>query len=137
MSGSIPLKNHWSGRYVGLPFGEDQGQVTCWSLIRLVYSDLLSVDLPEYGEISARDLVRVARAMKRGADDGWDVVRDPKEFDVVLMRSGSGGVSVVHVGVMVSESRMLHVEQATSSVIVPLRHISVVGRIVGYRRMSR
>jgi hypothetical protein len=102
-----------------------------------VYSDLLSVDLPEYGEISARDLVRVARAMKRGADDGWDVVRDPKEFDVVLMRSGSGGVSVVHVGVMVSESRMLHVEQATSSVIVPLRHISVVGRIVGYRRMSR
>lgn len=125
---------HWSAGYVGLPFGEGPGQVTCWSLVRRVYADQLSIELPEYGEISARDLARIARAMAAGKDDGWRVVGQPRALDVVLMRAGRGGAAVVHVGVMADDRRLLHVEAATAAVVVPVTHISVAGRIVGYRR---
>ena len=127
---------HWSAVYIGLPFGEGQGQVTCWSLVRRVYLDRLGVDLPAYGEISARDLGQIARTMAVQKDDGWRMVGRPRALDVVLMRSGRGGVAVVHVGVMVDESRLMHVEAATAAVVVPVTHISVAGRIVGYRRYA-
>lgn len=124
----------WAAQYVGLPFGDGAGEVTCWGLVRRVYADHLSVDLPAYGEISARDLLRVARAMNAGKDDGWRSVAPPQAFDVCLMRSPQGGASVVHVGVMVDANRVLHVEAATAAVIVPVSHFSVAGRILGFRR---
>lgn len=127
---------HWSSGYVGMPFGEGAGEVTCWSLVRRVYADQRGIDLPAYGEISARDLVRIARAMEAGKDDGWRMVGVPRELDVVLMRSGRGGSVVVHVGVMVDGQRLLHVEAATAAVIVPVQHMSVAGRILGYRRRA-
>ena len=125
---------HWSSSYVGTPFGESSGEVTCWSLVCSVYRSMLGIDLPEYGEISARDLVRVARRMEEGKNDGWLEVHEPEEFDVVMMRSGRGGATVVHVGVMVSRTHMMHVELATATVVVPITHFSVSGRILGFRR---
>jgi cell wall-associated NlpC family hydrolase len=125
----------WAG-YVGLPFGEGQGEVTCWSLVARVYRDHLAIDLPAYGEISARDLVRVARTMEARKDDGWQVVTDPQAFDVCLMRAPRGGSVVAHVGVMVDAQRVLHVEQASAAVVVPVKHFTVAGRILGYRRRA-
>lgn len=125
---------NWAARYVGLPFGEAQGEVTCWGLVRRVYYDRLGLDLPEYGEISARDLLRIARAMGAAKDDGWRAVSPPAPLDVCLMRGPQGGAAVVHVGVMVDAQHLLHVEAATAAVIVPVAHYSVAGRIVGYRR---
>lgn len=126
----------WWSRYVGLPFGEGRGQVTCWALVRRVYADRLGVDLPEYGEISAHDLVRVARAMRAGQNEGWRAVDRPQALDVVLMRSGRGGRAVVHVGVMVDGARVLHVEEQTAAAVVPLRHPTIAGRIAGFRRLA-
>lgn len=118
----------WWGAYIGLPFEA----ANCWALVRRVYHDRLGIDLPEYGEISARDLVRVARAMDAGAaQECWRSVRVPREFDVVLMRRGR---AVVHVGVMTGPRYLLHTELATDAVHVPLSHPSVAGRVVGYRR---
>jgi len=128
----------WWGRYVGLPFldgGRDLSGLDCWGLVRMVYAERLGVALPEYGEISAKDLVRVARAMEVGKNDGWQTVSVPQALDVALMRSGQGGRLVVHVGVMVDNRRVLHVEQATAAVVVPVSHFSVAGRIMGYRRL--
>jgi cell wall-associated NlpC family hydrolase len=127
---------NWFDSYVGLPFGEDAGSVTCWGLVRRIYADQLGIDLPAYGEISAADLMRIARAMKAGADDGWIAVSDPRCFDVALMRGPSGGASVVHVGVMIDALRMIHVEAATAAVIVPVRHWTIANRIIGYRRRA-
>lgn len=124
----------WAAAYVGLPFGMAAGELTCWGLVRQVYADHLGVDLPEYGEISVHDLLRIARAMTRGKDDGWRAVNPPQEFDVCIMRSPQGGASVVHVGVMTGPRHVLHVEAATAAVIVPIAHFSVAGRILGYRR---
>lgn len=126
----------WWGRYIGLPFGEGPGEVTCWGLVRRVYANHLGVDLPEYGEISARDLVRIARAMGRGKDDGWRAVEQPQPFDVCLMRGSSGAAVVVHVGVVTLPGFILHVEAASAAVVVPVGGFSVAGRIMGYRRLA-
>lgn len=124
----------WHGKYIGLPFGEGAGQLTCWGLVRRVYADQLGIELPTYGEISAHDLARIARAMEAVKDDGWEAC-DPEEYAVCLMRSGRGGPRVVHVGVMVDQSRVLHIERATSACVIPLSHFSVAGRIIGFRRL--
>lgn len=129
----------WWERYIGAPFldgGRGPDSYDCWGLVREVYARMLGVDLPSYGEISARDLVRVARAMDAGKGDGWRAVGVPQALDVCLMRSGRGGIAVVHVGVMVDARRVMHVEAATAAVVVPVTHSSVAGRIVGYRRLA-
>lgn len=130
----------WWADYIGLPFQDGgRGPVSydCWGLLRRVYADRLGVDLPSYGEISARDLMRVARAMDAGRGDGWHAVPVPAPLDVVGMRSGSGGHRLVHVGVMVDVQRLLHVEAASAAVVVPITHFSVAGRIVGYWRRAK
>lgn len=124
----------WFAPYVGLPFGDQAPAVTCWGLVCRIYAEQLGIELPAYGEIPACDLLRVARAMRAGSDDGWMPIDRPRPFDVVLMRAPQGGASVVHVGVMIDALRMIHVEAATAAVIVPVRHWSVTGRILGYRR---
>lgn len=126
----------WYAKYIGLPFGEAAGQVTCWSLVKQVYADHMALDLPAYGEISARDLVRVARTMEARKDDGWQAVTDPQAFDVCLMRAPRGGSVVAHVGVMIDALRVLHVEAASAAVVVPVKHFTVAGRVLGYRRRA-
>lgn len=127
---------NWAASYVGIPFGMGPGELTCWGLVRRIYGDLLGIDLPSYGEISAHDLLRVARAMARGKDDGWRTVAPPQDLDVCLMRGPQGGASVLHVGVMAGPRHVLHVEAATAAVLVPITHFSVAGRILGYRRRT-
>ena len=122
-------------RYIGLPFGEGPGQVHCWSLVRLFYDEQFGIDLPEFGDIGPRDLARVAREMRDGADATcWREPASPVTGDVVLMRSARGGRAICHVGILADCRRVLHAEEATGSVLVPIDHFSVRGRIAGYRR---
>jgi cell wall-associated NlpC family hydrolase len=126
LSGAVRVT--WWGAYVGLPYAEAH----CWELIRRIYADRLSVDLPSYGEIDARDLVKVARAMQTGAaGDRWRAVETPAEFDVVLMRGRS---QVWHVGITTDAAHVLHTEIATGAVRLRLDHPLIRGRVTGYRR---
>lgn len=125
----------WFSRYVGRPFGRGPGEVTCWSLVREVYARELQIDLPEFGDIDPCDLIRVAREMRAGKDAGpWCEPRRPGVFDVVLMRSARGGRAVCHVGLIADVAVVLHAEEATGSVLVPIDHFTIRGRIVGFRR---
>lgn len=127
----------WWSRYIGLPFGTGPGEVTCWSLVRQVYRRELQVELPEFGDIDPRDLVRVAREMRDGKDAGpWIEPPRPGVFDVVLMRSARGGRAVCHVGLIADVARVLHAEEATGAVLVPINHITIRGRIAGFRRYT-
>lgn len=121
----------WWADYIGIPYGTGPGEATCWSLVCRIYSDQLGVDLPRYGEISAKDLIAVARAM-RAPQERWRPVEAPAAYDVVLMTHRAGGAG--HVGVMVDAKRLIHVQRATASVVVPVGHLSVSGKILGYRR---
>lgn len=121
--------------YIGLPFGMGAGAVTCWSLVRRVYAEQFSIDLPEFGDISPRDLMRVAREMALGsARECWAEPALPDAGDVVLMRSARGGRAICHVGVLVDAATVLHAEEATGSVVVPVTHYTIRGRIAGFRR---
>lgn len=125
----------WWSRYIGLPFGTGEGEVTCWSLVRDIYARELKVDLPEFGDIDPRDLVRVAREMRDDRNTGlWQEPDRPGVFDVVLMRSARGGRAVCHVGVIADVARVLHAEEASGTVLVPVDHITIRGRIAGFRR---
>lgn len=124
--------------YIGKPFEENARgphAFDCWGLARAIYKDLHGIDLPSYGEIDAADLLAVARTMA-GAEvaDPWHLVASPAECDIALMRSPRGGRAIIHVGVMVDAGNVLHTQRASHSVIVPIDHYSVSGRIAGFRR---
>ncbi len=127
---------HWSNKYVGIPFGEGPGERNCWGLVRLVYREQLGKELPSYGEISAKDLVLAARTMDAVKDDGWRTV-EPDEFAVCIMYGPTHRNRICHVGVMVSPTHLLHTEDRTASVLIPIKHPSVCHRIAGFRRYER
>jgi cell wall-associated NlpC family hydrolase len=127
----------WWAPYVGLSFGMGPQDVTCWSLVRRVYAEQLQIDLPEFGDIDPRDLVRVAHEMRRGRDSCiWHEPDRPGVFDVVLMRSARGGRAICHVGVIADVRRVLHAEEASGAVVVPIDHFTIRGRIAGFRRYA-
>lgn len=130
---------HWSAAYVGLPWldgGRSADGADCWGLVRLVYERELGIALPTYGEISARELIAVARAVSAGKDgEDWQAVSTGAQtaFDVCVMRL-SGGSRTGHVGVLVDPGHVLHVEAACDAIIVPLTHFTVRERIACFRR---
>ena len=118
----------WWARYIGLPYD----QAHCWELVRRVYADRAGIDLPTYGEIDARDLARVSRAIDAASDvEPWRVVDTPQALDVVRL---SGRTRVAHVGVMVDDKRLMHTEHATGCVLLTVTNPAIAGRIMGYRR---
>lgn len=124
----------WVGAYIGIPFadgGRGRSACDCWGLVRLVYGDLLGIDLPGYGEISAHDLARVSHRIRTdSAARPWlPVESEARPFDVLVMRGRP-----LHVGVMVDAGHVLHVEAATSSVVVPLDHPQVRWRRLALHR---
>jgi len=142
---SLPL--NWWAPYIGAPFGVLPGQLTCWGLVRAVYRDVRGIELPSYGELAAdyvrrsgaecamRTRAKIARTMTdQAASDVWGEPRAPQETDVVLMTNPRAGSRVVgHVGVLVGADRVLHTENASGAVVVPLAHYSVASRLRGFR----
>lgn len=130
----------WIKKYIGIPFvdkGRDIRGCDCWGLVRLVYKNELGIELPTYGEISANDLAAVAKEV--GSNyilDPWQEIAaiDVRPFDVAVLRF-YGSRQIGHVGVVASEAmRLLHTERTVDSVVVPLTHMTVRPRIVGFRR---
>jgi cell wall-associated NlpC family hydrolase len=131
----------WASDYVGLRFldgGRDRAGVDCWGLVRLVYAERLELQLPDFADIKATDLRRVARAIIGGMDsNGWlPVIRGTEqEFDVVVMRGHAGGVGIpAHVGVVAPYDAVLHVEKGIDAVAPRLTSHTVKDRIVGVYR---
>jgi cell wall-associated NlpC family hydrolase len=142
----------WWGAYIGRSFGDRN---ECWSLVREVYRDRLGIDLPEHGEVSAAyvaavetirqgDTARLAEARRQvveafeagqAAECWMHNVTEPRIYDVVRMGGKHGNRRrVLHVGIVVDRHRMLHIEKATGSVVVPLNHVSVTSRLLGFSR---
>lgn len=128
----FPAPAGWAIPYVGIPFidgGRGLVGCDCWGLVRLVYSAVLGIDLPTYGEISAAEVARVTERIRAdSAAAPWlPVMGEARPFDVLVMRGRP-----LHVGVMVDARHVLHVEAATASVIVPVAGCAQVR----HRRLS-
>lgn len=132
---SVPL---WATDFIGLPFAYNGRNpvegLDCWGLVRWVYDKRLDIELPSYGDVEASALRKVARQMLHSRDIGpWSMVIDPKPYDVVLMRVFNGNIPA-HVGVMVSDTHFLHMEDGSNSHAVDFKHVTVRERIIGFRR---
>lgn len=129
----------WHGRYVGLPFvdgGRDASGLDCWGLVRLVYRAELGIDLDAHTDVSAHDLARVARSITKGMDgEIWRPVTpcDRLPYDVVVMRYAMSR-HIGHVGIITPDGTVLHIEQTTGAVAVPLTHFTIRERIKCIRR---
>lgn len=133
------MTREWADRYVGIPFvseGRDRTGLDCWGLVALVYRNELGIVLPAYGEISAFDLVRIAREVSSACDGAGPWRRcEPKPMAVAVMTATFTGERLrrapVHVGVFLDSSRILHAEANTDSCIVRASDRLVAPRMLG------
>lgn len=127
--------------YVGIPFkdvGYDEKGCHCWGLVRLVLKREWNIDVPEYGEIGAKDLLKIVREMRRQREtEVWrNVTAEPRRAgDCILMRRHEDvDDSPFHIGIMLDERRLLHVERKANSHTALLSDPMVAGRILGAYR---
>lgn len=136
------MPENWVARYVGIPFKTDgltRAGLHCWGLVRLVILEQHGIELPPYGEQSAADLVAAARFFRGdAAREPWTKVATPKAFDVALMTAmgGEGPPRVMagHCGVMIDETNVLHVWEATNAVQMSLLHPRIRHKVLGFYR---
>lgn len=116
------------GRYVGVPRlyrGMTPAGWDCWGLVHYVATHDLGLDWPDYAEAYARaqngsnEATALAVALCIGS---WRLT-DPKPgtvacFDRRGMRR-NGPPQIFHVGLIISAREMLHVTEATDTVIEP------------------
>lgn len=118
----------WAADYIGIPFAErgrrrDEG-LDCWGLVRLVYAERFGATLPSfettYGSVAdAAGVAQVVEACTRGNDSApaaWTPVErsSARCGDLVQFHIGGG---FVHVGIVLTPTRMLHVMRGTDSCI--------------------
>jgi cell wall-associated NlpC family hydrolase len=129
----------WIAKYQNIPFvnlGWDFSGVHCWGLIHLIYKTELNIDLPTYGDTSAKDLRALSRKITNGYDgEKWlPIERDGlKIFDVIVMKF-LGSRRIGHVGLYIGNNQVMHCEGATDVAIVPFTHHTVKHRIAAFRR---
>jgi cell wall-associated NlpC family hydrolase len=129
----------WATRYVGIPYkvdGADERGCDCWKLVRMVYAREAGVALPLLSDTTAQDMIETAQMVGAERASGYwlPVTGERRALDIVTMRTGR---HVTHCGVMVSARHLLHVEERTDSVIVPLEHFSICRRIADTVRHVR
>lgn len=115
---------HWSADYIGLPFadrGRSRDGVDCWGLLRLVYAEVLGLDLPSYteGYASVAERAEIAALLTGERRTAlWTEVpaaaADP--FDVLLFTHMG---KPLHVGLVVRRGLMLHVTEGQDSRLEP------------------
>ena len=132
----------WTDDYIGIPFapdGRSRDGLDCWGLVQLVYRERLGIELPGYDGVfkeESADNLRIVSDLMDRERAKWTRVREPAEFDVLLMRIH--GRLVSHVGICLPKSRMLHILKGISSVVEPTAGMHWKDRIVGaYRHADR
>lgn len=128
----------WPEKYLSAPFvdgGRDAKGFDCWGLVALVMQNECAIPVPNYGEISASELVDIARQMEADTKGSeiWVRVIVPREFDVAVM-SWFGKKIIGHVGIMLDERRILHTEKGAGVMVVDKDHDSIRRRIRGFYR---
>ena len=137
----------WATRYVGLPFlerGDTIRGVNCLGLCRLVYKERLGIEISDYGDVGAMEFAAIARTVQTNAfqdpwitiwrSDTYEMLPRLEAFDGILMYArlrevACGQRAVVHMGIMLDNKHLLHVEKGIDSVIRPITHKTIRHRI--------
>lgn len=125
-------------KYVGIPFkdkGRDQSGTDCWGLIRLVFKTEKSVDLPDLsGDYEdTHDCAGINATYIKEAQSRWKPVEAGKEkpMDVAVFKIKG---MPMHVGIVLSRKRFLHVSRGMDSVIDRYDSLRWRNRIEGFYR---
>ena len=107
------MNGAWAGKYLAVPWldrGRTLSGCDCWGLVRLVLHEEAGRELPDYADLyrSTDDTAGLERLfLDRWPLEGVEqVVGEPREFDIVLLRIAGQGC---HVGVSLGDGRFLHV----------------------------
>lgn len=127
----------WAGRYIGLPFeerGRDRGGLDCWGLVRLALAEQAGLALPclMHDYRGTADTRAIAALIRRELPF-WRAVEDGREKlnDVIVLRLQG---HPVHVGLVLGDGCMLHIERGIDSAIERYRGPRWQDRIFGFYR---
>jgi len=132
----------WVNEYVGLPWkelGRDRDGIDCWGLFRLVLKEQFQCDLPSYDGIgfvsgSGRETEEKLGSFMTGELNAWRRVEEGRAGDGVLLRIKG---HPIHVGVVIAQGSMLHIDRAIDSVIESYDSLQWKRRFLGtYRHQS-
>lgn len=127
----------WAGHYIGLPFrphGRDRLGVDCWGLVRMVMAEQFGIAVPsfvsEYPDPRAR--CEIGALITRESAT-WQALAPVEAItgDVIVLRVR--GVPM-HVGVVLGDGAMLHVECGIDSAIEKYTSPRWASRVYGFFR---
>jgi cell wall-associated NlpC family hydrolase len=127
----------WAGRYIGLPFrdhGRDRSGLDCWGLVRLVMAEQFGIALPSLAAAYEHTLALDAiSGVIRAQIPAWNAVAagDERCGDVIVLRLHG---QPLHVGVVLGDRHMLHVEARIDSAIERYDQTRWKDRIYGFYR---
>lgn len=128
----------WAGRYIGLPFklhGRDRSGLDCWGLVRLVMAEQFGKALPSYSSKYERETQEVVLGdlITQEAELFWQPVPSGQEAvgDVIVLRMRG---RPMHVGIVIGDRHMLHIERGIDSCIEKYNGIRWMHRIFGFYR---
>lgn len=130
----------WAGRYIGLPFedhGRNRAGLDCWGLVRLILSEQFGIALPSFAAEYRRttDTGKISDLILREVP-AWQFVTagDERLGDVIILRQRG---APMHVGVVLGDQRMLHIEHGVNSAIEPYSGPCWKDRVFGFYRYRK
>lgn len=129
--------------YIGLPYrdrGRSEDGIDCWGIPYLIYSREAGIKLADYGEISAYDLLAIAKEIgkHRAASNIWrplGIGERLQPLDIVVMAAAGKPARIPHhVGVMMNDHQMLHAEQGRDSHVSEITDTAIFSRILDFHR---
>ena len=113
------MTDHWSNHYIGIPYeslGRSFTGADCWGLLYMVFRNELQIDVPRFdGYDDTDDLPSIHEIMHGaiGSEIAMSVIPGQhREFDVLVFRRGRMDS---HVGIVIDNSRMLHMAEKSQS----------------------
>jgi cell wall-associated NlpC family hydrolase len=125
----------WIGEYIGLPFlerGRTREGLDCWGLVRLVLEERYGKTLPlfdgyeNHHDLDALDAIVSTSKPLINAQQ----IEAPRDGDLALMFVHN---HPCHVGILVDERTVLHIERFSDSVIQRLSDLRY--RVEGFYRV--
>lgn len=129
MGAEIP---RWVALYIGLPFrdrGRTRAGLDCWGLMRLVFREQTGKDLPDIPYRSTADARNIGQWIEDAAPQWREVAGYESVMDIALFAANP-----LHVGMVVGDGQILHIEEDTCSVVESYRSSRWGNRLLGVYR---
>lgn len=133
--------SEWTQNYVGIPYisgGRDRSGLDCYGLLRLVYAEILGIDLPSFTEsylptTERHELARILQEYRVRGSRAWMhlLPRRARPLDATLFRVAG---EACHIGIYLGQNRILHTRPHTGSCIQRIDRVPWDRRLEGFYR---